>query len=39
MRQVHEPEGWMQWTSIKIEAQVQYLVTILKHIVNTQLMI
>ena len=22
MRQVHEPEGWVHWTSIKIEAQI-----------------
>ena len=33
MRQVHEPEGWVHWTSIKIEAQV----TILEH--YTQLLI
>ena len=26
MRQVHEPEGWVHWTSIKIEAQVHYFV-------------
>ena len=31
MRQIHEPEGWVFWTSIKIEAQVHYFVTILKH--------
>ena len=35
MRQVHEPEGCVQWTSTKIEAQVHYLVTILEHEVNT----
>ena len=28
MRQVHEPEGWVHWTSIKIEAQVHYFVTV-----------
>ena len=35
----HEPEGWVHWTSIKIEAQVHYFVTILDHEVNTQLLI
>ena len=41
MGQVHEPEGWVHWTSIKIEAQVLYIVTILKHKVHvsTQLLI
>ena len=39
MRQVHEPEGWAHWTSIKIEAQVHYFVEILEHKVNTQLLI
>ena len=31
MHQVHEPELWVHWTSIKIEAQVYYFVTILEH--------
>ena len=35
MRQVHEPKGWVHWTSIKIEAQVHYFVKIQKHEVNT----
>ena len=39
MRQVHEPKGWVHWTSIKIEAQVHYFVTILKHKESTQLLI
>ena len=39
MRQVHEPEGWVHWTSIKIEEQVHYFVTILEHEVNTQILI
>ena len=39
MRQVHEPEGWVHWTSIKIEAQVHYFVQILEHKVNMQLLI
>ena len=34
MRQVHEPEGQVHWTSIKIEALVHYLIEVLKHIVN-----
>ena len=38
MRQMHEPEGWLHWTSIKIEAQVHF-VTILKHKLNEQLLI
>ena len=38
MRQVHEPEGWVHWTSIKIEAQVHYFVQILEHKVTTQLL-
>ena len=29
-------EGWVHWTSIKIEAQVHYFVTILEHRVSTQ---
>ena len=33
------PEGWVHWTSIKIEAQVHYFVTILKHKENKQLLI
>ena len=39
MRQVQEPEGWVRWTSIKIEVQVYYFVTILEHKVNMQLLI
>ena len=39
MRQVYEPEGWVHWTSIKIEAQVHYFVWILEHKVNMQLLI
>ena len=39
MRQVHEPEGWVHWTSIKIEAQVHYFVWILEHKVNKQFLI
>ena len=39
MRQVHEPEGWVHLTSIQIEAQVHYFVTILAHNINTQLLI
>ena len=39
MRQVHKPEGLVHWTSIKIEAQMHYFVTILKHKVNKQLFI
>ena len=39
MRQVHEPEGWVLWTSIKTETQVHYFVTILEHEENTQLLI
>ena len=39
MRQGHESEGWMHWTSIKIEAKVHYFVTILEHKVSTQLLI
>ena len=39
MRQVHKPEEWVYWTSIKIEVQVHYFVTILEHKVNTQLLI
>ena len=34
-----EPEGWVHWTSIKIEAQVHYFVWILEHKVNMQLLI
>ena len=29
--QVHGPEGWVHWASIKIEAQVHHFVTILDH--------
>ena len=39
MRQVHEPKGWVHWTSIKIEEQVHYFVTILEYQVNMQLLI
>ena len=39
MRQVHKPKGWVHKTSMKIEVQVQYFVTILEHKVNTQLLI
>ena len=39
VRQVHKPKGWVHWTSIKFEPQVHYFVTILKHKVNTQLLI
>ena len=39
MRQMHELEGWVLSTSIKIETQVHYFVTILEHKVNTQLLI
>ena len=39
MRQVHESEGLVHWTSNKIKAQVHYFVTILEHKVNAQLLI
>ena len=39
MRQEHKLEGWVYWTSIKIEVQVHYFVQILEHKVNTQLLI
>ena len=39
MRQVHELEGWVHWTNIKIEAKVHYFVTILERKVTTQLLI
>ena len=32
--QVHEPEGRVHWTSIKIEGRMHYFVTILEHKVN-----
>ena len=38
MRQVLEPKRWVHRTSIKIEANVHYFVTILEHNVNTQLL-
>ena len=37
--EVHKFEGLVHLTSIKIEAQVHYFVYILKHKVNTQLLI
>ena len=39
MRQMHKRKGWVQWTSIKIEAKVYYFVTILRDKVNTQILI
>ena len=39
MRQVHELEGWVHLTSIKIETQVHYFGLIFEHKVNTQLLI
>ena len=39
MRQIHKPEGWVQWTGIKIEVKVHYFVTIHEHKVNKQLLI
>ena len=41
MRQVDEPdpEGWVHWTSIKIEVKVHYFVTILRQKINKQLLI
>ena len=35
MHQVHKPEGWVHWTSIKIEAQVHYFVTIIEQFSNS----
>ena len=37
MRQMHKSEGWVHWTSIKIEGKVHYFVTILTQKVNMQL--
>ena len=31
MHQVHEPEGWVHWTSITIEAQIKYTIVNLIH--------
>ena len=36
MPQMHEPEEWVHWTSINIEEQMHYFVTMLEHKVNTQ---
>ena len=38
MRLVHEPQGWVHRTLIKIQAKVHYFVTILEHKVNTPLL-
>ena len=39
MCQMHEPEGWVHWTRIKIEAKVHYFDTILEPKVNIELLI